>query len=373
MAILKSSPSQLAIHGGGPPAFDVKAPVYSANAGDGRRFAELAERMFLATERPGSLVEEFERAIADWLEIRNVIGFSSRSAAVRALNESLPEGEAFAPAFSYGAFALGRKMTPVECETSTFGMSHSALSNQLREDSAAVFATHIAGRPCQIEHLEDLCGEWNVPLFLFAHQAFAANHPTGRIGKHGRAEIFEFGRDELVHAMDSAIITTQDDLLAHRLRVIRSKAVDGVDPAMSDASAAMAIANFESHEGFVASNRMRYESYRQLLSEIPGIRLLRHDSETNAQTITIEVDPGLAGLHRNALADILRAENVGVAKVFDDAAFTSTPVAFRLANSLMQLPSGPAATEEVVEAVCKLIELSIVRSLESPDPLHIAA
>ena len=135
----------------------------------------------------------------------------------------------------------------------------------------------------------------------------------------------------------------------------------------------MAIANLESADTFIAGNRIRYELYRNLLADVPGIKLVKHATDSTFQSIAIEVDAGLSVLTRNALHDVLLAENVGTAKPFEAIAGTSTPVATRLAASLLQLPNGPALNEEVVEAVSKLIELAIIRSLESPDPIRLAA
>src|SRR5258707_80348 len=115
MPIVKTSPSELAIHGGGPPAFASKIAVFSANVGDGHRFSSLAERMFMAHETPGELVEEFEGAVSAWLDVRNVIGFSSQHAAIRCLARSCQSGgQFFLPALSAADFAI-EEASQVEC------------------------------------------------------------------------------------------------------------------------------------------------------------------------------------------------------------------------------------------------------------------
>ncbi|MFI5384653.1 MAG: DegT/DnrJ/EryC1/StrS family aminotransferase [Fimbriimonadales bacterium] len=382
MAIVKSSPSELAIHGGGPPAFASKLPVFTANVGNGQRFAGLAERMFVAEEAPGRLAEEFEGVLCEWLGVRNVVGFSSLPAAMRCVERSVKiKGKVFAPAFGSGAFSLEERPVDVDCETATYGMSPAKLAVELRDDASAVFAVHPLGRPCMIEELQDLCDEWSVPLFLYGHQALGCSFQGARLGTFGRAEIFDLGRDQLVHAMDATVVATDDDLLAHRLRRVRSERVERIDQSIGDAAAAMGIANLEAAPDFVKSNRARSERYRELLLTVPGIKFVRHEAGSTYQSIAIEVDPSLAGLSRDALHDVLVAENVGTDKpLHDNRPLTPTPqrsapatVASRLASSLLQLPNGPAATEEAIEAVCKLVELAIIRSLESPDPIRLAA
>lgn len=374
MPILKTSPSQLAIHGGGPAAFDTRLPAFAANAGDGRRFAELAERMFRATETPGIMAEEFEGKLAEWLQVRNVVGFSSNRSAIGAIDRLLGTGQkSFAPAFSAAHFPLQNAPFGIECETVSYGMSPAGLAQHLRDDASAVFATHPLGRPCMIQDLQDVCDEWGVPLFISGPQALGCHYQGERLGAFGEAEIFELGRDQLVHAMDAAVVATDDDLLAHRLRASRADRSDGVDAAMSDAAAAMGIANLESVSEFVDSNRSRYELYRKHLHDVPGISLVRHGSDSTFQCVSIEVNRSEAGLTKDSLYDVLTAENVGTVRPVDYRAFSGPPVATRLASSLLRLPNGPALDEESIAAVCKLVELAIVRSLESPDPIRLAA
>jgi dTDP-4-amino-4,6-dideoxyglucose len=374
MAIVKSSPGDLAIHGGGPPAFASPLSVFTAGVGDGHRFAELAERMFMASEAQGRLVEEFEAAVADWIGVRNVIGFSSLPAATRCLSGSQQtDQKILLPSFGASRFVFAQHPIYLECESARYGISPIALADQIREDAAAVFAANVLGRPCMIEEIEDLCDEWNIPLFLYGHQSFGCKWEGERLGSFGRAEIFDLGRDQLVHAMDAAIVTTDDDLLAYRLRAARSNRLEGIDQSMSDAAAAMGLANLEAADNFVAANQARYGVYREKLQDVPGIKLVRHDEGSTFQSIAIEVDARLSGITRNSLCDVLTAENVGVAKPFDAMAASSTPVAYRLASTLLQLPAGPSATDEVIAAVCKLVELAIIRSLEAPDPMQIAA
>jgi dTDP-4-amino-4,6-dideoxygalactose transaminase len=130
---------------------------------------------------------------------------------------------------------------------------------------------------------------------------------------------------------------------------------------MGDAAAAMGIANIESTDKFIKNNLERYNRYRELLLHVPGVHSIRHEKGSTYQSMAIEVDPRHSGISRDALANVLIAENVGVAKPFEGEAIpTSMPVASRLGDTILQLPSGPNLQDEDIEAVCKLIELAIV-------------
>ncbi len=352
MPIVKQSPSELAIHGGGPAAFDRKLPTFSPHVGDGELFASLAERMFLQSETPGTLVEEWEAALCAHLGRRNVIAFSSRSAAFGAVLFALNVEKVALPAFGHSAFCI-----PEHVGSQHFDVHPDSFAASGVGDAETLFALQAFGRPHKTRAESAV---------LYAHQSLGGDVQPARI------TVYELGRDELVHATDAAVAVTDDDLLAYVVRRARAQKDQGLDLKMSDAAAAMALANLGSLGRFVQGNRLRYELYAEYLEAVQGIKLISPGA--NYQSVVIEVSPGETGISRDGLHDVLTAENVGTAKPFEgERPLTIAPVAARLQSRLLQLPIGPGATEEAIEAICKLIELAIVRSLESPDPVRLAA
>jgi dTDP-4-amino-4,6-dideoxygalactose transaminase len=87
---------------------------------------------------------------------------------------------------------------------------------------------------------------------------------------------------------------------------------------MSEASAAMGLTNLESLEEFVAVNRRNYESYRDQLDGVAGIRLLEMDSPEprNYQYVVAEVDDRDGPLTRDEVLAVLHAENVLARRYF---------------------------------------------------------
>lgn len=365
MPTLKNHPREFALHGGGPPAFESPLAAFAPHVGDGHRFANLAEAMFVSGATPGEWVATFESELAAWMSVRNVIGFAGIGAATRLLRRALRlDGPLILPALGAELASIDGPEIRLDSDPLTLGLDPAAV--QAASEVSGVFAISPCGGTCRAGELQAVCDDRDWPLFLLGHQGLWRDG-----NDFGRGLIFELGRDQILHALHAAVIATDDDLLAHRLRSLRASKLDGADPGMSDAVAVMGIANLESIENFADQNRRCRRHYRELLAEVPGITLA--PASPNAQSVTIQVDPSRAGLTRDGLRAILVAEHVGAERPFLDPGLADAPVARGAATRLLQLPTGPTATEEAIEAVCRLVELAIVQGLEAPDPIRLAA
>lgn len=365
MPTLKNHPREFALHGGGPPAFESPLAAFAPHVGDGHRFASLAEAMFVSGATAGEWVATFESELAAWMGVRNVVGFSGIGAASRLLRRALSlDGPLILPALGAELASIDGPVIRLDSDPLTLDLDPAAV--QRASEANGVLAISPCGGASRASEIQAACDERDWPLFLLGHQGLWRDG-----NEFGRALLFELGRDQILHALHSAVIATDDDLLAHRLRSARGAKLDGADPCMSDAVAVMGIANLESIEDFAKENRRRHDTYREGLAEIPGIALL--PPGPNSHSVTIQVDPSRAGLSRDGLRTILVAENVGAERPFLDPGLADAPVACGAAARLLQLPTGPTATEEAIEAVCRLVELAIVQGLEAPDPIRLAA
>ena len=87
---------------------------------------------------------------------------------------------------------------------------------------------------------------------------------------------------------------------------------------MTEVCAAMGLTSLESVEEFIGTNRRNYQAYGRGLDGIPGINLMHYDESerANYQYIVLEVDEREAGLTRDALVEVLFAENVLARRYF---------------------------------------------------------
>jgi dTDP-4-amino-4,6-dideoxygalactose transaminase len=151
----------------------------------------------------------------------------------------------------------------------------------------------------------------------------------------------------------------------------------GTNAKMSEVAAAMGLTNMESMNAFIAANCGHYARYRRELADIAGIALLAFNEaeQCNYQYIVVEVDQSAAGLSRNDLVHILRAENVLARRYFfpgchrlppyrdlnPDVAIL-LPETERLAQTVMCLPTGSTLESSDVDAICQIVRLAVTHA-----------
>ncbi len=354
MAILKQRAADLAIHGGGPPAFELKVPLFAPHVGDSSLFAKLAEEMFLHPQQ-GVILDQFEREAARYFGVRKAIGFSSLAAALEAA-QSCAGSRVSIP-------ALGSSLMP-DSEFLTPSLFDGDLVAAEPNNGAEIF---------DISHFGISAGGCESPFCRIAHQSIG----NRKLVSNGpRLWAVELGKDQILHAQNGALVLTDDDLLAFRVLGWRGKTDHRLTPVMSDAASAMALANLSHVDRFISDNIERFCAYEKGLSGLDGVRLLAplERPKWNHQAIVVEISRGTFGASRDAVFAHLIAENISAGKPFEnDCGLPLFAKANRVRSRLLQLPNGPGLSVEDIAAICRVIELSAVSGLESPDPFRIAA
>ena len=146
---------------------------------------------------------------------------------------------------------------------------------------------------------------------------------------------------------------------------------------MSEVCAAMGLTNLEAMDDIIAANRRNYHAYRDALSKISGISVIRYNEseKNNYQYVVIEVDPAQCPRNRDEIVAALHAENVIARKYFwpgchrmepyrslQPNAGLLLPETERVAARVIVLPTGQSVDEETVRRVCGIIRKAVAGS-----------
>jgi dTDP-4-amino-4,6-dideoxygalactose transaminase len=153
----------------------------------------------------------------------------------------------------------------------------------------------------------------------------------------------------------------------------------GTNGKMSEVSAAMGLTGLESLAEFITVNRTHYEQYGEELGNVPGVRLLAYDAgeQANFQYVVLNLDATLTGVPRDALLEMLWAENVRARRYFYPGchrmepyrslypmAHTWLPVTEKMVERVLVLPTGTAVNEADIHEICSLLRLTIEHAAE---------
>jgi len=388
----KSSIEQLAILGG-EPAFTEPLHVGRPNIGNRNalieRINDMLDRRWLTNNGP--YVQELERRIADYLDVKHCIAMCNATVALEIAARALDfHGEVIIPSFTFIATAHAlqwQEITPVFCDVdpTTHNIDAGKVEALITPRTTGIVGVHVWGRPCPVDALEEIARRRGLKLMFDAAHAFGCSYKGRMIGNFGQAEVFSFHATKFFNTFEGGAVVTNDDDLARKIRLMTNFGFAGYDNViyvgtngkMTEVCAAMGLTGLESLDDFIAANRRNYAAYQDGLRDIPGLRLISFDESerNNYQYMIVEVDETVAGISRDDLVRVLQAENVLARRYFYPGCHEMEPYRSyfphaglllpeteRLTQRVMSLPTGTAVGPEEIAEVCAILNLAVRES-----------
>jgi dTDP-4-amino-4,6-dideoxygalactose transaminase len=381
---VKSDPSELALFGGAP-LFSEPIHVGRPNIGDRSqllaRINALLDRRWLSNKGP--FVQEFELRVADLLGVRHCIAITNGTLALEIAIRALGlTGEVLVPSFTFIATAHALQWqgtTPVFCDidSRTHALDVNRLEQMITPRTTGIIGVHVWGEPCAIEELTEIARRRNLKLMFDASHAFGCSHTGQMIGNFGIAEVFSFHATKYFNTFEGGAITTNDDALAAKIRLMKNFGFAGYDNViyigtngkMSEVAAAMGLTGLESLEQFIAAIRLNYVRYRKCLEDITGLRVfpVREDVKRNYQYVVVEIDEERTGISRDLLVRLLHAENILARRYFYPGCHRMEPYRSYFPNAGLLLPETEALCNRVIvlpnDTTLKIEQVEMIGSL----------
>lgn len=185
----------------------------------------------------GDAVARFEAAFAAHVGTRHAVGLNSGTDALilslRALGVG-PGDEVITAANTFLATviaiaAVGARPVLVEPDERTLSLDVERTAAALTPRTRAILPVHLHGLPCAMAELLPLCTARGIVVLEDAAQAHGARcGDLGRVGALGEAGAFSFHPSKNLGAFgDGGAVTTDDDDLADRLRLLRNLGKSG--------------------------------------------------------------------------------------------------------------------------------------------------
>jgi dTDP-4-amino-4,6-dideoxygalactose transaminase len=178
----------------------------------------------------GPEVEALEREIAAYCGCRHAIGVSSGTDALLVVLMALGVGagdEVITPAYSFFATAgtiarLGARPVFVDIDPATFNIDPASIESKITSKTRAILPVHLFGQMAQMEAVSAIAATHNLPVVEDAAQAIGAERGGMRAGSVGHAGCLSFFPTKNLGAFgDAGMVTTNDPLLAERVRMLR--------------------------------------------------------------------------------------------------------------------------------------------------------
>lgn len=148
----------------------------------------------------------------------------------------------------------------------------------------AVIPVHIFGHPVDMNPLLEVCKKNNIDVIEDATESLGSEYKGASTGSFGRIGCFSFNGNKIITTGGGGMIVTSDEDIAKRARHLTTQAKKdpfeydhdeiGYNYRLTNIQAAMGVAQMERIDEFVETKRKNASIYRELLSDINGIRFL---------------------------------------------------------------------------------------------------
>ena len=344
----------------------------------------------------GPKVQRLERMLEEYIGVDHVRCVSSGSAALLLGMNVLgigPGDEVLLPSLTFVACAnaiehVGATPVFVDSEPDTALMALDQAEAAITERTRAIMPVHFAGRPLDLDRVNELRDRHNVLVIEDAAHAIGAECRGRNIGSHGNLTAFSFYVTKNVTTIEGGAVATPDPHLAEEVerlalhglslgawarfsdRGFRHYEVEepGYKFNMTDVQASLGLHQLPRLDDWIEERARQWQRYDDLLADLPlttpapAIPAMRHARHL----YTVLVDPE-AGVERDALVDFLNQQRIGTGVHYRavhlhpyyrrtyDLRPEAFPVATDISNRTLSLPLSPGVTradqDDVVAAL----------------------
>lgn len=179
----------------------------------------------------GEQLTKFEEAFATYCGTKYCIGVANGLDALTIIlkaSEFPDKSEIIVPANTYIATILAisnANLTPVLVEPNhdTYLIDYQLIEKAITAKTKAILVTHLYGKCCDMDEINAIAQKYGLKVFEDAAQAHGAMYKNKKAGNLSDGAGFSFYPSKNLGAMgDAGAITTNDDLLAKRVKALRN-------------------------------------------------------------------------------------------------------------------------------------------------------
>ena len=288
----------------------------------------------------GPLVDAFEQAIADFVGTRYAVAVSSGTAALHASLHAVeigPGDEVIVPPITFVATAnavVFQGATPVfaDVNPNTLLLDPLAVAKKITARTKAIVAVDYGGQPCDYDALRQIAEIHHLALLADSCHALGATWKNRNVGTLGDLSVFSFHPVKHITTAEGGMITTNDSLLAQRMRAFRNHGISadhrqrsemgswfyemvdlGYNYRLSDLQCALGISQLRKLPQWLLRRQEIAAHYSRAFQEVPEIRPLAVEVGVSHafHLFVVQLQFGDEQRNRSTVFRSLRAAGIG--------------------------------------------------------------
>ncbi|TFD42459.1 DegT/DnrJ/EryC1/StrS family aminotransferase [Cryobacterium sp. TMT2-10] len=353
------------------------------------QFGPEEEELVLEVLRSGAVaqgpkVAQLESRFAELFGIPHAVAVNNGTTALVAALQVLdlkPGDEVITTPFTFAAtlnaiLEAGATATFADIRADDFNIDPASLAERVTSKTKVLLPVHLYGQMADMDPIQTLASEKGLRILEDAAQSHGASYNGRYAGSYGLGT-FSLYATKNITTGEGGLITTNDDVLADKLRVLRNQGMRsryvyemaGHNYRLTDLQAALGIPQLERYEDTVSTRRRNADRLIEGLADVPGVVVPRQLEGRGHvwHQFTIRVTPE-ARVSRDEF--VARLAELGIGSgvyypklVFDYDAYrnhprvviSDVPVAEQIVTEVVSLPVNTSLTDtdlsEIIAAV----------------------
>lgn len=263
----------------------VAAPVFNGNE---RKYVnECIDSTWVSSS--GKFINLFEEEFAKFCNVKHALTCSNGTVALHLpllAFDVKPGDEVIIPTFTYVATAncvsyCGGKPVFVDSDPNTWNIDPEKIEEAITTKTKGIIVVHIYGHPVNLDPVIKIAEKYGLFVIEDAAEAHGAEYKGRRVGSIGDVGTFSFFGNKIITTGEGGMITTNDDILAAKMRQLKGQGVDpnrrywfpmvGYNYRMTNIEAAIGLAQLENVEWHMAQRRRIASTYKKYLSSVSDL------------------------------------------------------------------------------------------------------
>jgi len=345
----------------------------------------------------GPKVKEFEDKICDYLGCKYAVAVSSGTAALEIAVQSLDlpkNSEIITTPFTFVADSnaiLYNNHKPVfaDIREDTRNIDPNEIRKKITKKTKAIIYVDYAGQPCEIDEIREIAQENNLYLIEDAAHALGAEYHGKKVGNFADLTMFSFHPVKHITTGEGGMLTTNDEELYRRLKLLRNHGIDkdagerygknagyaydmkllGRNYRITDFQCALGISQLKKLDKFIERRQTLAKKYNDALKDIKEITIpyVKENVKHVWHLYTILLN----GIDRDKFFEYMRNNNIGVNvhyipvyhfsyyKKYFNFNPNDFPVTEEVFNKIVTLPLFPKMEDEEITYVINTVKETI--------------
>lgn len=333
----------------------------------------------------GPKTEEFERQFAAKIGVKHAIAVNSGSSALLVAQAAAgigPGDEVIVPNMTFISTAtssmyLGAKPVFTDINLSTYSMEPNDIEKHITKRTKAIIPVHYAGQTADMAEILNIAEKHKLIVIEDAAEAHLSEYNGVKCGGIGTMGIFSFTPTKPMTTGEGGMITTNDDELAQRCRLIKNFGdtdkfkwdLLGFNFRMPEVMGAMGLAQLKKLDKAVQLRREIAAKYTEGLKDLDSVipPYVRKIEDINFQLYTIRLNLDSLTITRDGFIEEL--SKIGVSsrlyypclhnqKVFEricDQSDADFPNTIKYTKTALSLPIFPELTDTEIGYVIESV------------------